>query len=135
MDAALGLLALVGGGILIYRAIRSLGETSAFVIQWGLVIVMIALAMVFVLHVGVLPIVTTLVSAAGPSSPSPSPPSTRKPSPVAVPLYEHAGQFIRTGVSAVTGWLSSWTSAPGGGYPRADRPLDSSSSSSQERDL
>lgn len=132
MDAALGVLALVGGGILIYRVIRSLGETSALVIQWGLIICMVALASVFVLHVGVLPIVTVAVSGGGSSSPSLPPRKPPSPPHVSVPLYEHAGQFIRTGLSKMTGWLSSWTSAPGGGY---DRPLDSSSSSAEDRDL
>lgn len=134
MDAALGLFALVGGGILIYRAIRSLGETSAFVIQWGLVIFMIAIASIFVLQVGVLPIVTVAVSGGGGGSALPparkSPPSPPPPH-VAVPLHEHAGQFIRTGVSMVTGWLSSWASAPGRGYD----PPSSSSSAVEDRDL
>lgn len=130
MDAALGVLALAAGIFLLYRAIQSIGQTSTWLIQWFLVICMVALASVFVLHVGVLPVVTVAVSGGGGPSSSLPP---RKPPPVAVavPLYEHAGQFIRTGLSMVTGWASSWTSAPGGGYPNADSP----SSAAEDRDL
>lgn len=131
MDAALGVLALAAGIFLLYRAIQSIGQTSTWLIQWFLVICMVALASVFVLHVGVLPVVTVAVSGGGKEGLPP-----RKPPPpptVAVPLYEHAGQFIRTGLSKATGWLSSWTSAPGGGYPSADSPLDSSTA--EDRDL
>lgn len=132
MDAALGVLALAAGIFLLYRTVQSIGQTSTWLIQWGLVICMVALAAVFVLHVGVLPVVTVAVSGGGGPS---SPPSLRKPPPVAVavPLYEHAGQFIRRGLSMATGWASSWTSAPGGGYPSADSPLDSSTA--EDRDL
>lgn len=132
MDAALGVLALAAGIFLLYRTVQSIGQTSTWLIQWGLVICMVALAAVFVLHVGVLPVVTVAVSGGGGPSSSLPP---RKPPPVAVavPLYEHAGQFIRTGLSKATGWLSFWTSAPGGGYPSADSPLDSSTA--EDRDL
>lgn len=78
VDAALAVIALAVGGFLFYRAIQSLGQTSVFVIQWGLVIFMVAAAMILVLQLGVQPIVTTLMVTASSSSrhPPPPPPST-----------------------------------------------------------
>lgn len=132
MDAALAVLALAVGVFLVYRAIQSLGQTSVFVIQWGLVIFMVAVAMILVLQLGVQPIVSTLVVAASASSsphrPPPPPPTVSTTD----PLLVHTGRFIRTGLTRVAGWLSSWTGAPGAGFPSADSP---SSSAEKDRDL
>lgn len=132
VDAALAVIALAVGGFLFYRAIQSLGQTSVFVIQWGLVIFMVALAMILVLQLGVQPIVTTLMVTASASSsprqhPSPPPPTVSTTD----PLLVHTGRFIRTGLTRAVGWLSSWTSAPGAAFPSADSP----SSAEKDRDL
>ena len=134
-DAALGLLALLVGGVLLYRAVQSLGQTSVFVIQWGLVIVMITIAAVVVLRVGVEPIVTKQSSAAPcPCLSSTSKPSANTPPTPSSPLAVHAGSAIRTGLERVTGWLSSWTSGPGPAFENA-RSSSPPSSAEFDREL
>ena len=124
-DAALGLLALLVGGFLLYRTVQSLGQASVFALQCFLVISMVTVAAVIVLRVGVEPLITK--QAAPCHCPPSSPSSPAKTAPLAV----HAGQTIRTGLEQVAAWLSSWTSAPGPALEHAH----SASSSTVDRDL